>query len=85
MPPSEPGAHRSRASGSSNDERMSSLLPQHYLLRVFNNAINIRERFVIPVTVKVFRSFLAPRDGTMLLYIVCVLGAGCIPNSAVLP
>ena len=85
MPRSELGAHRSRASGSSNDERMSSLLRQHYLLRVLNSCNKSRERFVTHVTAKVFRSLLAPRDGETLLYTICVLGACCIPNSAVLP
>ena len=85
MPRSELGVHRSRVSGSSNDECMSSLLRQHCLLRAFNNGINSRKRFVTLVTAKkVFRSFLAPRDGKVLLYTVCVLSAGCIPNSAVL-
>ena len=73
MPRSELDVHRSRALGSSNDERMSSLLRQHYLLRVFNIVNNSREHFVTPVTAnKVFRSFLAPRDGKSLLYTVCV-------------
>ena len=85
MPHSELGAHRSRASGNSNDERMFSLLRQYYLLRTFNNGNNSRERFVTPVTAKVLRSFLLPRDGKMLLYTVCVLGAGYILNSVVLP
>ena len=44
-----------------------------------------RVRFVTPVTAKVFRSFLAPRGGKMSIYTVCMLGAGCILNSAVLP
>ena len=82
---SELSAHLSRALGSSNDERVSSLLRQHYLLRAFNNDNDSRERFVTPVTAKVFRNFLSPRDGKKLLYNVCVLGAGCTLNSAVLP
>ena len=85
MPQSELGAHRLRASGSSNDERMSLLLRQHYLLCAFNNCNNSRERFVISVTAKVSRSFFAPRDGKILLYTFCVLGVACIINSAVLP
>ena len=84
MPRSELGAYQSRASGSSNDECMSSLLRQHYLLRAFNNVNSNRKRSVTPVTAKVFRSLLAPKDGNMLLYTICVLGAGCILNSAVL-
>ena len=81
----ELGTHRSKASGSSDDERMSSLLRQHYLLHAFNNGNNSRERFVTPITAKVFRSLLKPRDGKMLLYTVCSLGANCILNSPVLP
>ena len=88
MPRSELRTHRSRASGSSNDERISSLLRQHYLLRDFNNnGNNSRERFVTPVTAKVFRSFSAPRDSKILLYIlfVCwVLGVYYL-NSTVTP
>ena len=84
MPRFELGVHRSRVSGSSSNERMSSLLRQHYLLRAFNSGNNSREHFISPIIAKVFRSFLAPRDGKMLLYTVCVLGAGCILNSAVL-
>ena len=84
MPRPELGAHRSRASGSSNDERMSSLIRQHYLLRAFNNGNNSRESFVTPVSAKTFKSFSAPRDDNMLIYTFCVLGAGCILNSAVL-
>ena len=84
MPRSELGADRSRASSSGNDQRKSLLLRQHYLLRPFNNGNNSRERFVTPVTAKVVRSFLVPRDGKMLLYTVCVLGAGCTINSAIL-
>ena len=75
MPRSELGAHRSRA----------SFVRQYYLLLAFNNGNNSRERFVTPVTARVFRSFLAPRDGEMLLYTIWVLGVGCILNSAVLP
>ena len=77
IPRSELGAHLSRASGSSNDERIPLLLRQHYLLRVFNNGNISREHFVTPVTAKVFISFLAPKDGKMSLYTVCGLGAGC--------
>ena len=33
------------------------------LVRAFNNGNNSRERFVTPVTAKVFRSFLSARDG----------------------
>ena len=85
MPHSELVARWLRASGSSNNERMSSLQRQHYRLRAFNNGNNSREHFITPVTAKVFRSVLAPEDDKMLFYTVCVLGAGCILNSAVLP
>ena len=75
MPRSELGPLPSRASGSSNDEeRMSSLLRQHYLLRAFNSGNNSREPFVTPATAKVFRSFLAPRDDNLYcLFVVCWL------------